>query len=311
MFENLRQINTSAISNMRGLIDPSNLAQFNQFEGGYSIFSVVSIPKVLELLATSTAEILDSDGKKTGVQFTTRYKDLIATYIKILEQEFRGISGLDDITTETGNFTNGITEINMINKVIEQSAGTFTMTYTEKAGAPITRATELLLKAIKDTRTGFKHYHGLIESGEIDLNEVGFQSESFSFMYIVTDNTGLRVERSYFIVGAQPTTAQLNDLYNSNKGEYDFKEISCEFTGVPLTGSDIDAKAVKYLEYLTGVHVDYTTNKATRLNAGTYTLDSTRFTGYHGANADSDLTKMADSVSGTKPKNWRSKILGE
>ncbi len=311
MFENLRQINTSAISNMRGLIDPSNLAQFNQFEGGYSIFSVVSIPKILEALATSTAEILDSSGNKTGVQFTTRYKNLIATYIKILEQEFRGISGLDDITTETGEFTNGLTQINMINKVIEQSAGTFAMTYTEKAGAPITRATELLLKAIKDTRTGFKHYHGLIEAGDFDLNEVGFQSECFSFLYIITDNTGLRVERSYFIVGAQPTTAQLNDLYNSEKGNYDFKEISCEFTGVPLTGSDIDAKAVKYLEYLTGVHVDPSTNRASRINAGTYTLDSTRFTGYKGADSDSDLTKIAESANGNASKGWRNKILGE
>lgn len=306
MFENLRTINKSAISNMRGLIDPSNLAQFNQFEGGYSIFSVVSIPKVLYYLATSTEEIRDSSGQKTRVTFAARYGDLIATYLKILEQEFRGISGLDDITTDTGEFTNGITSINMINKVTEQSAGTFSMTYTEKAGAPITRVHELLLKAIKDTRTGFKHYHGLIEAGVVDLNEVGFQSECFSFLYMVTDNTGLRVERAYFIVGAQPTTAQLNDLYNSNKGEYDFKEISCEFTGVPLTGSDIDAKAVQYLEYLTGVHVDSTTGIATRLNAGTYTLDSTRFTGYTGVNGD-----LKNAIDSNGTDGWRQKILGE
>lgn len=308
MFENLRRVDDKKISDMRGLIDPSNLAQFNQFEGGYSIFTVVTIPKVLEKLATST--VMSPDGVNT---FANKYGTLIKTYIQILEQEFRGISGLDSISAETGEFTNGISTINMVNKVTEQSAGTFTMNYTEKAGAPITRTHELLLKAIKDTRTGFKHYHGLINAGEITLNNVGFQSECFSFLYMVTDNTGLRLEKAYYIVGAQPTSAELSDLYNSNKGEYDFKEVSVEFSGFPLTGSDIDLKARAYLEALTGIHVDYVNDvvDTSRLDLkavdyavnGKYKLDSTNFTGYQGVNNDLDPEKANT--------NWRATVLGE
>lgn len=307
MFENLRRVDDKKISDMRGLIDPSNLAQFNQFEGGYSIFTVVTIPKVLEKLATSNQ--ISPDGTTT---FKNKYGTLIKTYVQILEQEFRGISGLDSISADTGEFTNGLSTINMINKVNEQSAGTFTMNYTEKAGAPITRTHELLLKAIKDTRTGFKHYHGLIAAGEIALNQVGFQSECFSFLYMVTDNTGLRLEKAYYIVGAQPTTAELSDLYNSEKGSYDFKEVSVEFSGFPITGSDIDLKARAYLEALTGYHVNYDDdlvdtsnhvwNKADYGVNGKYKLDSTNFSGYQGVNNDLNANTAA---------TWRSTILGE
>lgn len=298
MFEYLRKVDNKKISDMRGLIDPSNLAQFNQFEGGYSIFSVVTIPEVLRLLATSNAIVPEEN-----VSFKTKYHDLVATYVKILEQEFRGISGLDNITADTGEFTNGITTINMINKITEQSAGSFSMTYTEKAGAPLTRTHELLLKAIKDSKTGFKHYHGLIKAGEIQLNQVGFQSECFSFLYMVTDNTGLRLERAYYIVGAQPTTAEISDLYNSNKGDYDFKEISVEFNGVALTNSAIDKKAREYLGYLTGTTIDYENDVVSEYNNDAkYVIDSTNYNGWQGVNKD---------LSPTNSSSWRSEILGE
>ena len=298
MFEYLRKVDNKKISDMRGLIDPSNLAQFNQFEGGYSIFSIVTIPEVLRLLATSTAMVPGEN-----VSFRTKYHDLISTYIKILEQEFRGISGLDDITADTGEFTNGITTINMINKIVEQSAGTFTMNYTEKAGAPITRTHELLLKAIKDSKTGFKHYHGLIKAGEIQLNQVGFQSECFSFLYMVTDNTGLRLERAYYIVGAQPTKAEISDLYNVTKGEYDFKEVGVEFNGVALTNSAIDKKAREYLGYLTGTTIDYENDVVSKYdNSAKYVIDSTNFNGWQGVN---------EHLSPDNSSSWRSEILGE
>ncbi len=298
MFEYLRKVDNKKISDMRGLIDPSNLAQFNQFEGGYSIFSVVTIPEILRLLATSNALV---PGEK--VSFRTKYHDLISTYVKILEQEFKGLSGIDNITAETGEFTNGITTINMINKIVEQSAGTFTMNYTEKAGAPLTRTHELLLKAIKDSKTNFKHYHGLIKAGEIQLNQVGFQSECFSFLYMVTDNTGLRLERAYYIVGAQPTSAEVSDLFNSTKGENDFKEISVEFNGVALNNSAIDKKAREYLGYLTGTVIDYENDVVSEYNNDAkYVIDSTNFSGWQGVNKD---------LSPTNSANWRSEILGE
>lgn len=272
MFENLRTPKVNAISDMRGMIDPTNLAQFNQYEGGYSILTVVSIPEFMRILAT------DPD-------YAPKYGNLITTYVKILEQEFKGLDGIENITSEQGDFTNGLTTINMINKVTETSNGTFSMRYTEKAGAIISRVHELYLKGIKDPKTGYKHYHGLIRDGKIALDKVGFESEVFSLLYMITDNTGYRLEKSYYIVGAQPTTAELSQLFNTEKGSYDFKELSVEMAGYALTGTVIDAKAKAYLEYLTGRAVTKTDSGVDTIAAGQttsaqYTLDSANYEGF-------------------------------
>lgn len=291
MFENLRTPKTNAITDMRGLIDPTNLAQFNQYEGGYSIFAVVSIPEFLRKLATTEG-------------YKHLYGDLITTYVKILEQEFKGLDGIENITSENGEFTNGLTTINMINKVVENSNSTFSLRYTEKAGAVLTRVNELYLKGIKDPKTGFKHYHGLIRDGIIGLDKVGFESEVFSFLYMITDNTGYRLEKAYYIVGAQPTTAELSSLYNTEKGTFDFKELSMEFSGYALTGSAIDLKAKKYLESLTGratvkdsnTGVDMITKDSIEANASAaYEFDSANYGGYKALNKElaGDVPTMA------------------
>lgn len=304
MFENLRTPKTSAISDMRGLIDPTNLAQFNQYEGGYSILTVVSIPEFMRLLAT------DSD-------YAPMYGDLITSYVKMLEQEFKGLDGIENITSEQGDFTNGLTTINMINKVTETSNGTFSMRYTEKAGAIISRTHELFLKGIKDPKTGYKHYHGLIKDGKIPLANVGFESEVFSLLYMITDNTGYRLEKAYYIVGAQPTTAELSQLFNTEKGSYDFKELSVEMSGYALTGSEIDLKAREYLEYLTGRIVtkegaDRLDNIATgQTGVAKYTLDSANYDGYKALQAGGVLSqsKTAGDIQNISALGGGSKLI--
>lgn len=289
MFENLRTPKVNAISDMRGMIDPTNLAQFNQYEGGYSILTVVSIPEFMRILAT------DPDYKSL-------YGDLITTYVKILEQEFKGLDGIENITSEQGDFTNGLTTINMINKVTETSNGTFSMRYTEKAGAIISRVHELYLKGIKDPKTGYKHYHGLIRDGKIALDKVGFESEVFSLLYMITDNTGYRLEKSYYIVGAQPTTAELSQLFNTEKGSYDFKELSVEMAGYALTGTVIDAKAREYLEYLTGRKVSTSNGvdsiEANQTGVAQYTLDSANYEGFAALKAPSSPSSTDGGVLG-------------
>lgn len=272
MFENLRPINKNAISDMRGLIDPSNLAQFNLYEGGYAIFKVLSIPYYLQLLCKKNKQ----------------YRTMIETYVNVLEQEFKGLDGLNNIEAETDEFTNNLTTIQMINKITYNAHSTFTLNYTEKAGAVLTRTNEFILTGIKDPKTGFKHYHGIIKDGTIDLDKVGFQSECFTFLYMITDNTGYRLERSYLIVGAQPTNAPLANLYESEKGNYEFKQVSMEYTGYALTGDAIDEKAKTYLEYLTGKKVDgsdtkgyYTKDVADENKASeTFRYDSSDYDGY-------------------------------
>jgi hypothetical protein len=217
----------------RGVADFSNMAQWNRYEKGYYFLTVVDIPAFLKILAGQNEQ----------------YRNLINTYVRILEYEFRGISGLEDMTSETGEISDGISTVNMINKVVMQSGSTFTMNYSERSGSVLTRVNELFLRGVKDPRTQFKHYNGLIASGQISAEDAGFENEVFKFLYFTTDNTGQLLEKSYYIVSAQPTKAELS-IYSGEKGTYEFPELSMEFSGFPITGPTIDDYASSILQHI-------------------------------------------------------------
>lgn len=215
----------------RGVTDWANLHQFNQFESGYGMIIVLTIPAFLKALAAKN----------------DKYQKLIDTYVHVLEYEFRGLDGIDNMTSDTAELTNGVKSINVINKVNSQSGSTFTMRYFEKSGSIMTKVHELFLRGIKDPTTQVKHYHGLIEDGTI--KEPGFDQEVFSFLYIVTDNTLMNVEKAFYIVAAQPTNADLN-IYNIERGDIGFKELSVEFSGFPITNTIINQKAQSLLDWV-------------------------------------------------------------
>ena len=214
----------------RGVTDWANLEQFNQFETGYSFLVVLSIPKFMKLLSEKNE----------------KYRSLIETYVHVLEYEFRGLEGIENMSSDPNELTNGIKTLNVITKVNSQSNGQFTMRYYEKAGSLITKFHELFLRGIKDPTTQVKHYHGLIESGEL---EPSFANEVFSFLYIVTDNSLRNVEKAFYIVGAQPTNADFN-IYNSTKGTIEFQELSVEFNGFPIQNTQVNKRAQELLDWI-------------------------------------------------------------
>lgn len=232
LFKNLVQPrDLSKYTLMRGAVDFANVGMWNAFESGYSYLTVVQIPRYLELLQSKD----DS------------YANLITNYRHILEYEFKGLSGIENITSESGEISDGINTLSFIRKVNMQSSSTFSMRYTEKSGSVLTRVHELFLTGIKDGRTQVKTYHGLLEDGVIV--DAGYEYETFSFMYLVTDNTMRKLEKSYYIVAAQPTTAETS-IYESEKGSIEFKEVSVEMQGFPITGNLVDQKAQEILNWL-------------------------------------------------------------
>ena len=239
MFGHLKQpMDVTQYTLMRGVTDFGNLKQYDLYETGYPFLIVVDYPRFLETLKTQNED----------------YRSLIENYIHILEYEFRGLDGLDNITADTSELTNGINSLNLITKVNEQANGTFTMRYWEKSGSTITRVHKLFLTGIKDPRTQIKTYHGLIDRGAI-LNP-GFHNEVFTFLYFVTDNTMAKVEAAYLIIAAQPTTAEVN-IYNVEKGTMEFKELSVEFTGFPYTSAKVNEAAQNILEWINGFGYTY------------------------------------------------------
>lgn len=228
-----RQISTM----LRGVPDFSNAAQFNQYETGYQFVIVCKVPIFISKLAEAGAVI--SDG--------TPVKTLINNFVVTIEQESRGMSGFEDISAETMEITDGISTLNMINKVTKQSASTFSMSFFEKSGTPIVKFLKYYLEGLKDPRTQAKTYNGALDLGLISVP--GFEKEVFTLMYINTDNTMKRIEQAYLIVNAQPNKAETT-IYEAQKGDIANKEITVEFNGFPIEGKQVDALAKEMLEYL-------------------------------------------------------------
>ncbi len=216
---------------MRGVMDFSNLAQWDMFESGYAFLKIIKKPSFLTKLADNNGE----------------YKRLLDTYTRILEFEFKSVSGLPNLDSETLQITNGMSTMELIGKTNYESNVTFSMPYYERSGSPLTKVHELFLRGIKDPKTGYKHYNGLIQAGQLDGS---YENETFTFLFGFTDNTGMNLERAYMILGAQPTSAPFSELYDYSKGTIENKELSLEFRGYCVTGIEVDACGEKVLEYL-------------------------------------------------------------
>lgn len=236
---------------MRGVTDYTALQQFDLYETGYSFLINLQIPGFLDKLSAKSSS--GNGGSAEG------YASLISNYKHILEYDFRGAQGIEDITSETSALTNGIDDLQMITRVREQAASQFTMQYFERSGSVITKTHEAFLRGIKDPRTQFKRYLGLLNgpttaaNGSEEGNKVtidkGFHQEVFHFLLIVTDNSGFNVEKAYILASCQPSAAQTS-IYNVTRGEIQFSELSVSFNGFPISGRVVNSRACKFLKWI-------------------------------------------------------------
>lgn len=263
MFANTLDPNYSAVTKytlMRGVTDFSNLLQFDLFETGYSFLICLKIPRFMDVLRNRTDD----------------YRRLINAYTHILEYDFRGANGIEDISSDTNSLTNGITDINIITRVNEQNGSQFSMNYYERSGSIITKTHELYLRGVKDPRTQVKRYNGLLQQrfstintsqekadGSTDIRgndtkydttnnlmmEKGYHCEIFHFLLIVTDNTALNLEKAYLLTACQPTTAHTT-IYNVTKGEIGFSELNVTFNGFPISGRLVNLRGVQFLDWI-------------------------------------------------------------
>ena len=221
---------------MKGVTDFSNLKQFDVFESGYSFLTVVSVPRFMDILGSKDTNVRNMQDGLTH----------------IMEGEFRGLSGIPDITADPGTISNGINELNMINKVNMDTSIQVEMTFWERSGSLITKYLDYYLTGIKDPYTQAKTYHGLIANGILDP---GYENEVFTLLYYVTDSTMLELERAYLLANAQLTTAT-SSMYDANRSDIgNNQELDLRFNCFPISGYEVDKAAKALLQGVTGVNV--------------------------------------------------------
>ena len=236
---------------MKGVTDFSNLKQFDLFETGYSFITVVSVPKFMEILGQQDA----------------RVKNLQDGVTHIIEGEFKGLSGIPDISANAGSISNGNNEMQLINNVTMDTSIQVDMSFYERSGSLLTNYLTYYLTGIKDPNTKAKTYHGLIENGII--TDPGSDYETFTFLYYVTDNTCRKIEKAFLLANAQPTSAPLGNMYNSTKGSIDFQEISINFNCFPIMGDTVN----KYAAMLLQNDLSTNTNRRLVLDSNEYRYD--------------------------------------
>lgn len=244
-----KAVSYAEYAKMRGVTDFSNAAQFNLYETGYSHLCVITRPEYLVMLGQWDADV----------------QAMLDTFCYILEFEFRGLSGIEDITVDSLEVTDGISQLNVVGKVNKQSASEVSMTFTEKSGSVITNFLRYYLEGIKDPRTQAKTYHGLIKYGKI---APGFENEVFNLLYLVTDNTMLQLEKAYLLCNAWPTKAPTS-IYETEKGSIEKKEVELSWQCFVIDGPEVDERALKVLAYINEENAVQNAIKATTGNAPT------------------------------------------
>lgn len=134
-FRGLRQATSAA--EMRGAVDFTNANAFNLYEKGHSVLKVLSVPNFMTAWANKNGE----DARA-----------LCSNFAKILEQEFKGLDGLDDMSADSMEITDGFSTLNVLGKVNYATNQEITMRYTEKGGSTISRYAETYLRGIRDPR---------------------------------------------------------------------------------------------------------------------------------------------------------------
>ena len=234
--------NITAYKLRRGVMDFTQIGMFDQYETGYAMLSVLKMPPFMTALGDKYDDI----------------KELNNSFQTMLEYEFRGLSGIPDINAETIQINDGASnEVQMIGNVTRDTSITVSMTYYERRGSLIAKWANYYLTGIKDPITKAKTYHGLIKDGTI--SEPSYDQEVFTFLYYVTDNTMMRLEKAYLLCNAQITKAE-ESMYDTDKGSISNRETTIEFNCYPVTGYEVDLAASKLLADITGAEVDPATN---------------------------------------------------
>lgn len=281
----------------RGAADFGNLQQWDLYEKGYSFLTVVSVPTFIEYIAKGT-----NKGGEPAKSMQAITKRLLNNFVYILEHEFRGLSGIPSLSTQSSTITDGISELQLINKVEEDTSIQIQMSFFEKSGRPITKFAELFIRGIKDSRTQGKTYWGLVDAGAL---EPGFENEVFSLLYYVTDNTYRNLEGAYLFMCAQITEVPLSDIFESQKGTYENPEINLTFNCFPVTNDAVNMEAARMLEFLSSedagidrLIVD--TQSVTTFYKGVKDLQDNGAYGLNAAGSDNREGYYTDTTGGAK-----------
>lgn len=185
-------------------LDDKNINQFQQKITGYGFFFWTKSPPM----------------------FDKGNPELWRSFKNWTEKGATTFDGFTSLTLDTTEVTGGFNAKPIILPVVsKEDQNNFSMQIWEPKGSLTRSATEWWISGISDPETALRHYHGLIESGELESKPSNHTAEC---IYIQTDETGMGIEAAYFFANVYPTSIDKSDS-NLSAGDHTYVQLTLEF----------------------------------------------------------------------------------
>ena len=223
---------------MGGLnVTNASLQQYDPLKTGFGRLFMIRTPKFLTTMLPTK---------------TKKFKH-------ILEYANTGVSGLNDITLETSTIQGGYAGRQFdVSMVAKDDMNSFQVGVYEFSGSPVREYITTWISGVSDLQTGLSHYHGV----DLPIHQANHTGE---FIYVATDQTGVRIEYACMFANCMPKTIKL-DQFNYQAGDHDLVKYDIDFTCVKYESPQINevAKALlnkynilmNYLDFQSGFTTD-------------------------------------------------------
>ena len=199
---------------------PMGKNSFDPFMSGYAFIKWLSVPSWI--------------GGDKGVEFKA-----------LSEKNFKGFSGINDISMDTSSIIAGFTgNESHYAKGITKS-GEFTLKHQEHSGSPLTSIYNQWVSGIRDPKTGIATYPKDFNLEYHSSNHTGV------LLYVVTrpdanNFAGKNIEFAALFTKVMPTKIALSH-FNFETGNHDVNDIDQEFKAYMNIGQAVEDFAAKYM----------------------------------------------------------------
>lgn len=223
---------------MGGLnVTNASLQQYDPLKTGFGRLFMIRTPKFLTTMLPTK---------------TKKFKH-------ILEYANTAVGGFNDIQWDMAQIQGGYVGKQFdVGMVAKDDMSAFTVSVYEFSGSPVREYITTWISGCSDLMTGLSHYHGV----DLPIHQANHSSE---FIYVATDQTGVRIEYACMLANCMPKNIKL-DQFNYESGSHDLVKYDIEFTCVRYESPQINevAKALlnkynvlmNYLDFQSGFTTD-------------------------------------------------------
>ena len=159
--------------------------------------------------------------------------DKMNCFKHVLEYANTGVSGINNIQVNFNQMQGGYTNKAMdIPSIATDDTNEITIKTYEFSGSLMRDVIQFWVNGVSDIQTGYSHYYGC----KLDVCQANHTAE---FIYVVTDQTGTRVEYACMFANCFPKEVKL-DQFNYDAGQHDLVPMDISFTATRYMSPQIN-----------------------------------------------------------------------